>query len=123
MNKQRSSRLRRAYRTREHIKRLGIETGIARMTINRSGRHIYAQIIAPEGGKVLAYASSLEKSIKDAIKAEATKTDLAKLVGKFIAQRAKEAGVEAVASDRSGYKYHGRVAALVESAREHGLVV
>lgn len=123
MNKQRQTRLKRAYRTRQHIKRLGIETGIARMTICRSARHISAQIIAPKGGKVLACASSLEKSIKDAVKAETNKTELAKLVGKFIAQRAKEAGIEAVASDRSGYRYHGRVAALVQSAREHGLVV
>jgi len=123
MNKTRNARHKRVRRTREHIKRLGHEKGTVRLCVNRSARNIYAQIIAPTGGKILASASSLEKAIKDAANAEETKTDMAKLVGKFIAQRAKEAGVEAVASDRSGYKYHGRVAALIESAREHGLTV
>jgi large subunit ribosomal protein L18 len=123
MNKKRISRFKRARRTREHIKRLGRETGIARLCVNRSARHIYVQVIAPEGGKILAHASSLEKAIKDATKGEETKTDLAKQVGKLIAERAKQAGVNAVASERSGYRYHGRVAALVQSARDHGLVV
>lgn len=123
MNKKRISRYRRARRTREHIKRLGAETGIARLSVNRSLRHIYAQVIAPEGGKVLAYANSLEKAIRDASKGEETKSDLAKQVGKLLAQRAKEAGIEAVACDRSGFMYHGRVAALIESVRENGLVV
>lgn len=123
MNKKRNSRHKRASRTRQHIKRLGAETGIARLCVNRSARHIYAQVIAPEGGKILAYASSLEKAIKDAVSGESTKTDLAKQVGKLVAERAKQAGISSVASERSGYKYHGRVAALVQSAREHGLVV
>jgi large subunit ribosomal protein L18 len=123
MNKKRNSRFKRASRAREHIKCLGRETEIARLCVNRSARHIYAQVIAPEGGKILACASSLEKTIKDAHGGEITKTDLAKQVGKLIAERAKQVGVSAVASDRSGYKYHGRVAALVQSAREHGLVV
>ncbi len=123
MNKKRTSRFKRASKTRAHVKRLGVETGVARLCVNRSARHIYAQIIASEGGKILACASSLEKVSKDAKGAEDTKTDLAKHVGKLIAERAKEAGVEAVASDRSGYKYHGRVAALIQSARDNGLVV
>ncbi len=123
MNKKRKSRFKRASRTRAHIKRLGVETGIARLCVNRSARHIYAQIIAPEGGKVLACASSLEKDSKDAKGDEQTKTDLAKHVGKLIAERAKQAGVESVASERSGFKYHGRVAALIQSARENGLTV
>ncbi len=122
MNKKRTARFRRARRTREHIKRLGHEKGIARLCVNRSARHIYAQVIAPQGGKILAYACSLEVAIKDAAQGE-TKTDLAVQVGKLLAQRAKEAGVDAVASDRSGYKYHGRVAALIQSARDNGLVV
>lgn len=119
MNKKRVARLRRATRTREHIKRLGRETGIARLCINRSGQHIYAQVIAPTGGKILASASSLEKSIKG----EGTKIELAKKVGKLLAERTQQAGIKAVAADRSGYRYHGRVGALVQSAREHGLVV
>jgi large subunit ribosomal protein L18 len=123
MNKKRSARFKRARHTREHIKRLGREKGIARLCVNRSARHIYAQVIAPEGGKILAYASSLEKAIKDAVTGEVTKTDLAKHVGKLLAERAKQIGINTVASERSGYKYHGRVAALVQSAREHGLVV
>ncbi len=123
MNKKRIARYRRARRTREHIKRLGHETGIARLCVNRSARHIYAQVIAPQGGKVLVCASSLEKAVRDAIATEESKVDLAKRVGQLLAQRAKEAGINAVASDRSGYKYHGRIAALVQSARENGLVV
>lgn len=122
MNKKRTVRFRRARRTREHIKRLGYEKGIARLCVNRSGRHIYVQVIAPRGGNILASASSLEKTIRDAVGKE-NKTELAKRVGQLIAQRAKEAGVDSVASERSGYKYHGRVAALIESAREHGLGV
>lgn len=123
MNKKRISRYRRARRTREHIKRLGHEKGIARLSVNRSLRHIYAQVIAPEGGKILAYANSLEKAVQEALKGEETKSDLSRQVGKLLAQRAKEAGVEAVACDRSGFMYHGRVAALIESVRENGLVV
>lgn len=123
MNKKRIARIRRSQRTREHIKRLGAEKGTVRLCIGRSAKHIFAQLIAPVGGKVLASASSLEKAIKDAAKGEETKTDLSKLVGKLIAQRAKEAGIDSAASDRSGYKFHGRVAALIQSANEHGLKV
>lgn len=123
MNKKRNARFRRARRTREHIKRLGHEKGIARLCINRSARHIYAQIIAPLGGQILACASSLEKAFRDSASGEETKVEMAKQVGRLIAERAKAAGINSVASERSGYKYHGRVAALVDSAREHGLVV
>ena len=122
MNKRRNARYRRSRRTREHIKRLGVETGIARLCVNRSARHVYAQIIAPQGGKVLASASSLEKTIKQDVNDE-TKTDVAKQVGKLLAQRAIDAGINKVASDRSGYKYHGRIAALIQSARDSGLAV
>lgn len=123
MNKKRNSRFKRARRSREHIKRLGHETSIARLCINRSTTHIYAQVIAPTGGKIIVSASSLEKAVKGAKASDATKTDLAKAVGKLIAERAKQAGVNSVASDRSGYRYHGRVAALIQSARENGLAV
>lgn len=122
MNNKRNTRLRRLTKTREHIKRLASEKQTVRLSINRSIQHIYAQVVAPEGGKILATASSLEKSVRD--KAKSTnKRDLAAEVGKLIAERAIKAGVKQVASDRSGFKYHGRIAALIESARENGLVV
>lgn len=123
MNKKRIARFRRSRRTRERIKRLGHEKGTARFCVNRSANHIYVQLIAPQGGKILASASSLEKAVQADVEGKLTKIDLAKQVGKLIAQRAKAAGVNVAASDCSGFKYHGRVAALVESAREHGLVI
>jgi len=122
MNMKKTARLRRARRTREHIKRLGVEKSVARLCVNRSARHIFAQVIAPQGGNVLVCVSSLEKAIKDSTE-KATKTDVAKEVGRLLAQRAKDAGIQSVASDRSGYRYHGRVAALIQSARDNGLVV
>ena len=122
MNKKQISRERRGKRTRAHIKKLGIEKGYARMTIHRSNTHIYAQILSPVGGKVVAQASSLDETLRSE-KSEGGKIGIAQLVGKLLASRAKEAGIERVACDRSGYKYHGRVAALVNAARENGLVV
>ena len=88
------------------------------MCINRTPRHIYAQIIAAEGGKVLASASTLDKSLRGGVTGNA---DAAKAVGQLIAERAKAAGIEKVAFDRSGYKYHGRVKSLADAAREGGL--
>lgn len=113
MNKK-SARLRRAKKTRLNID----VNGKPRVTITRSNKHIHAQIIEKnaDGSKVLAYASSVE--IKEEKK---TKTDIATEVGVKLAQRAKDAGVKAVAFDRSGYKYHGRVRALAEAAREGGM--
>ena len=119
MNKQ-LARTRRLKKTREHIKKLGIEKGIARLTLHRSNQHIYAQVIAPVGGKVLAAASSLEKSVSGESK-DGGKVGVAKSVGKLIAERAKAAGIENVACDRSGFKYHGRIKALADAARENGL--
>jgi large subunit ribosomal protein L18 len=125
MNTKYIKRQRRATKGREHIKKLGYETGIARMSIHRSLQHIYVQILEPTGGKVLATASSVEADLKANLKKSdaSGKIGVAKSVGALIAERAKMAGVERVACDRSGYKYHGRVAALVEAARENGLVV
>lgn len=114
MNAKKQSRLRRARRTRAKIR----ELGSSRLCVNRTPRHIYAQIIAADGDKVLASASTLDKTLR------ASKTgnaDAAVEVGKLIAERAKAAGVSQVAFDRSGYKYHGRVKALAEAAREGGL--
>ena len=122
MNKK-AARLRRARRTREHIKRLGHETGIARLCIHRSLQHIGVQIIAPKFGKIMASATSLDKTLRDVTDQEGGKVGMAKRVGKLIAERAIAAGVQKVACDRAGYKYHGRVAALVDAARENGLVI
>ena len=107
-------RLRRAKRTRMKIR----ELGAVRLTVYRSPRHIYAQLIAPDGGHVLAQASTLDASIRDG---STGNVDAARKVGALIAKRAKAAGCTKVAFDRSGYKYHGRVKGLAEAAREAGL--
>lgn len=109
-----SARLRRAKKTRAHIRHLGVN----RLTVNRTPRHIYAQIISATGGQVLAQASTLDSSLRSAATGN---VEAATAVGKLIAERAKQAGVTKVAFDRSGFKYHGRVKALAESARENGL--
>ncbi len=114
MKDKKVARLRRAKRTRLKIR----ELGEVRLCVNRTPRHIYAQVISANGGQVLASASTVEKDLR----AEATgNTDAAAKVGQLIAQRAKEAGIERVAFDRSGFKYHGRVKALADAARENGL--
>jgi large subunit ribosomal protein L18 len=111
------SRIRRGRRTRAKIQELGAH----RLSIHRTPRHIYAQVISPDGGNVLASASTLEKSIRGEIKGACGNVDAAKIVGKYIAERAKSAGIENVAFDRSGFRYHGRVKALADAAREAGL--
>ncbi|MDP5208418.1 MULTISPECIES: 50S ribosomal protein L18 [unclassified Microbulbifer] len=114
MNVKKASRLRRARRARAKIR----ELRAVRLTVNRTPRHIYAQVLSAEGSTVLASASTLDKDLR----AGATgNVDAATAVGKLIAERAKAAGVEEVAFDRSGYKYHGRVKALADAAREAGL--
>jgi large subunit ribosomal protein L18 len=110
------ARLRRARKTRAHQKRLDAH----RLCIHRTPKHIYAQLIAPNGAEVLASASSVEADVKKAVKYTGN-VDAASAVGKLIAERAKERGVNAVAFDRSGFKYHGRVKALADAAREAGL--
>ena len=107
-------RLRRAKRARMKIR----ELGAVRLTVYRSPRHIYAQVIAPDGGRVLAQASTLDASLRDGTTGN---VDAARKVGTMIAERAKAAGYTKVAFDRSGYKYHGRVRGLAEAAREAGL--
>ena len=114
MSKKKEQRLRRARRGRMHIR----ELEIPRLTVYRSPRHIYAQIIAASGDTIKATASSLDVDIRADNKGNVS--DAAK-VGSAIAVKAKEAGIERVAFDRSGYKYHGRVKALAEAAREGGL--
>lgn len=93
-----------------------------RLTIFRSATHIYAQIIDDNTAKTLCAASTLDKSIRDALKGK-KKSDAAKEVGKMIAERAKKAGVTACVFDRNGFRYHGRVAAVADGAREAGLSV
>ena len=114
MSAKNDSRLRRARRARARMRRLG-ET---RLSVHRTPRHIYAQIIAPEGDKVLASASTLDSELRGG---STGNIGAAAEVGKLVAKRAKEAGIERVAFDRSGYKYHGRVKALADAARESGL--
>jgi large subunit ribosomal protein L18 len=92
--------------------------GVNRLSVHRTPRHIYAQIIAPEGDKVLAAASTLDADLR---KAATGNVGAAAAVGKLVAERAKAAGIENVAFDRGGYKYHGRVKALADAARESGL--
>ena len=110
------ARLRRAKTTRSHIRDLGV----ARLTVLRSGQHIYAQVFTSDGSKVLASASTLQAVVKDGLKSSKNK-DAATKVGQMIAERARAAGIEKVAFDRSGYRYHGRIKALAEAAREGGL--
>jgi large subunit ribosomal protein L18 len=92
--------------------------GVNRLSVHRTPRHIYAQIIAPAGDKVLASASTLDSDLRGG---KTGNIDAAAAVGKLVAQRAKDAGIETVAFDRGGYKYHGRVKALADAARESGL--
>jgi large subunit ribosomal protein L18 len=108
--------LRRARKTRVRIKLAGKH----RLCVFRSSQHIYAQIIAPEGNRVVTSASTLTKEVRDSVKATGNK-GAAAAVGKEIATRAKQQGIEQVAFDRSGFKYHGRVKALADAAREAGL--
>lgn len=114
MNAKKESRLRRARRTRAKIRELGVE----RLCVNRTPRHIYAQIISADGGRVLVSASTLDKSLREGATGN---VDAATKVGALLAERAKEAGISQVAFDRSGFKYHGRVKALADAAREGGL--
>ena len=110
------ARLRRARQTRHKIR----EVGAVRLLVHRSNTHIYAQITNAAGDKVLATASTLEKELRGQVK-NGGNLKAAQLVGSRIAVKAKEKGIEKVAFDRAGYKYHGRVKALAEAARAGGL--
>ena len=111
-----SSRLRRARRSRAKIRELAVH----RLSIHRTPRHIYAQVIAPNGSDVVASVSTLQTEIKGSVKATGN-AEAAAAVGKAIAEKAKAAGVTTVAFDRAGFKYHGRIKALADAAREAGL--
>ncbi len=112
----RSSRLIRARRTRRKI--AVFET--ARLSVHRTPRHIYAQVINAGGDRVLASASTLEAEVRKEV-AQGGNVKAAVLIGRRIAEKARAAGVTRVAFDRAGYKYHGRIKALADAAREHGL--
>ena len=109
-------RLRRARKTRAKI----AEVAAVRLTVHRSNSHIYAQVVDPNGAKVLAAASTVEPEVRKSAK-HGSNVKAAAEVGRRIAERAKKLGIEAVAFDRAGYKFHGRVKALAEAAREAGL--
>ena len=111
------ARLRRATRARAKIR----ELGVFRLCVYRTPRHTYAQIIAPTGDKVLAAASTVEQELRQSIAGNTANIAAAAVIGEAIAKRALAAGVETVAFDRSGFRYHGRLKALADAAREHGL--
>jgi len=109
---------RRQRRTRFNVKRLAV--GKPRLSVFRSGRHVYAQVIDDEQGRTLAAASTVEKDLRGKLKSGADK-DAAAVVGRAVAERAIKAGISQVVFDRGGYVYHGRVKALADAAREGGL--
>jgi len=114
MNEKKASRLRRARRSRMKMR----ELGATRLSVCRTPRHIYAQVISPDGGTIVAQASTLEADLRSA---NTGNVETAAKVGALVAERAKAKGVTAVAFDRLGFKYHGRVKALADAAREGGL--
>jgi len=116
MKDKNQSRLRRARKNRARITR----SGQPRLTVHRSGRHIYAQVIASGGQNTIAAASTLQKDVAEGLKSTCS-VEAAQAVGKKVAERSLEAGIDGVAFDRSGFRYHGRVKALADAAREAGL--
>lgn len=115
MNKK-QARLRRAKRTRKEMD----ERAVTRICVHKTPRHIYAQIISSDGSTTLASASTLDKELRPQLKTTGNVV-AAQEVGRLLAKRAVKAGVKDVAFDRSGFKYHGRIKALADAAREHGL--
>jgi large subunit ribosomal protein L18 len=112
------NRQRRARRARGRI----VAQDVHRLCVHRTPRHIYAQIVSPDNAGIVVTASTVQKAIREAVKATGNK-DAAAAVGKAIAERAAEKGITKVAFDRSGFKYHGRVKALADAAREAGLEI
>ena len=110
------NRLRRARKVRAKITELAVN----RLSVHRTPRHIYAQVIGPDGGTVLAAASTLESAVRKGVKFGGN-VEAASIVGARIAEKAKATGIDTVAFDRSGFRYHGRVKALADAAREAGL--
>ena len=114
MHLKKINRMRRALKARMRMRK----AGATRLSVNRSGKHIYAQVISSDGSRVLAQASTLDESLRGK---GACNVDLASKVGELIASRAKEAGITKVAFDRSGFKYHGKIKALADAARANGM--
>jgi len=114
MSAKKESRLRRARKVRIKIR----ERGSNRLCVHRTPRHMYAQVTTADGSQVLATASTLDKELRQGATGN---VEAARQVGELIAQRAKKAGIDEVAFDRSGFRYHGRVKALADAAREAGL--
>ena len=114
MHLKKTKRTRRALKSRMRMRKQGIE----RLSVTRSGRHIYAQVISADGAKVLALASTLDETLRSE---GACNIELASKVGELVADRAKNIGVMKVAFDRSGFKYHGKIKALAEAARANGM--
>ncbi len=111
-----AARQRRGLRTRMKLRELGVN----RLCVHRTPRHIYAQIIAPDGARTLVAASTLESGMRQGLTGTGN-VEAARAVGKAIAEKAVAQGITEVAFDRSGFRYHGRVKALADAAREHGL--
>ena len=116
MHLKKTKRTRRALKSRMRMRKQGIE----RLSVTRSGRHIYAQVISADGAKVLAQASTLDETLRSE---GACNIELASKVGELVADRAKNIGVMKVAFDRSGFKYHGKIKALAEAARANGMEI
>jgi large subunit ribosomal protein L18 len=116
MQDKKVARLRRAQQTRRRI----AERRTVRLTVHRSNSHIYAQVVDASGSKVIAAASTLEREVREA-QPKGGSVAAAAAVGKRIAEKAKQLGIDAIAFDRAGYRYHGRVKALADAARENGL--
>ena len=119
MLSKKEQRLRRARQTRIRI----AAQGVARLTVNRTNLHIYANVISGDGSKVLASASTAESEVRQTLGSAGKGGNIAaaQMIGKRVAEKAKAAGVEKVAFDRAGFAYHGRVKALADAAREAGL--
>ena len=117
MSMKKTSRIRRSRRTRAKI----AELGVLRLSVHRTPQHIYAQIIDGKEGKTLVSASTLSKDLRDQITGSKGNVAAAVAVGKALAEKAKAAGIEKIAFDRSGFRYHGRIKALADAARENGL--
>jgi len=120
-NVKKQKRIKRVRRLRARVVQQGLKKTIYRLCVNKTPQHTYAQIIASDGATTLACASTCEKELRDSLKGKTSNINAAKIIGELIAKRAQKLKVKEVVFDRSGYKYHGRISALAESARKHGL--
>lgn len=117
MMDKKASRIRRGKRLRSKLR----ELECVRLCVHRTPRHIYAQVLSADGTRVLATASTVQTEVRQQIEGATGNTSAAAVVGRVIAEKARSVGIDSVAFDRSGFRYHGRVKALAEAARENGL--